>query len=235
MFLSNPAKKYLLLIVVSFVLYGCGWRQNNENTAIPVIAEPKSNIPFSSKEPDVFQADIIRSTDTEADVSFYARKGTKWRYDFFVTEERRFSKLHADRNYSINHQARVYAEEPADGVVSTPSVFLRDLTQSLLHKREYAKFEEISREGNIRKYRVQIGDPPMGEAIIYFDESLGMIVKQEFNETGAQANSAVEPRFKFELSNVSLEVHDSVFEIPKGFRKVTWNEFRRSQENDRKK
>lgn len=230
MFLSNPAKKYLTLIVVSFVLYGCGWRQNNENTMVPVIAEPKSDIPFSAKEPDEFQADIVRSSDTQADVSFYARKGTNWRYDFFVTEEKRFSKLHTDRNYSINHQARVYAEESIGGAVSNPPDFLRDLTQSLLHKRAYAKFEEIGREGNIRKYRVRIGDPPTGEAVIHFDESFGLIVKQEFNATGAQATSTALPYFRFELSNVSLEVHDSVFEIHKGFRKVSWDEFRRSLE-----
>lgn len=217
MFLSNPVKAIPFVIFLSLIVGGCPWRQGPENTAVPVIAEPKSDIPFPTKEPEVFQADVVRGTDTRSELSFYARKNGKWRYDFFLNEDRRLSKLHTDKMYSVDHGKKVYAEEPVGQTSTAGPDFVNDLTFGLLHKREYSKFEDLGRDGNLRKFRVKIGDSPAGESIIYFDEALGLIVKQEFIVDGSVS-------FRLELKNVSLEVHDSLFKLPQGFKRISWEE-----------
>jgi len=219
MFLSNPAKLILVVCLWIALFQGCGWWQNDQNTlTTPVVSAPQSNIPFSTKEPEVFQAEFVRSDGTTETRSFYARKGAKWRFDAFDQGNRPLrSIIKAGSLYTIMHAAKVYTEVQPSQDPANDTDFGDDIISGLLRQGTYAKFEEIGREGNIVKYRARIENFEASDVVIFFDNSLGMIVRQEFSKLGEQP----ENMFIFETRNVKFEVDDALFVIPNGYRKVS--------------
>jgi hypothetical protein len=214
MLLSNPVRLFVLVIVFMPVFQACGWWQKGQSEPAPLISETKTNLPFLAKEPEVFQAEFIRSDGVRESRSFYARKGAKWRFDWSVNGEIRYSMIQADSLYTVRHDKKLYEEASAGEYSNAAPDFVNDLTNGLLRQRPYTTFEEIGREGNITRYKVQIENSGTGEIFIDFDNTLGMIVRQEFK-------NGTDIEFGFELRNIKLEADDSLFEIPAGYRKVT--------------
>ncbi len=221
MVLSNAAKMFLAAVCILPGIQGCGWWQGG-STARPVVAEPKSEMPFSTKEPDVFQAEFVRSDGITEDKSFYARKGEKLRYDSSSGR----SMILNDKMYSVRHDLKIYAEFPS---LSNAAGIASDLTNSLLSKRDYTKFAEIGRGGNITQYKAMIENFGESEVMIDFDNSIGMVVREKF--VSQKNNSST--NFVFEMRNFGTEVDDNLFAIPKGYRKVSFDEINRTS-NHRK-
>jgi len=65
------------------------------------------------------------------------------------------------------------------------------------------------------KYGVKIGDSDNANAIVYVDESTGLIMKEEFFSLKGQDAETAAPRFVFELRDLKMDVDDSVFTIRK--------------------
>jgi len=216
MFLSNRNGFFVFILAAALGSQACGWWKN---TPVALVNEPKSDAPFAAKEPTIFQADLIRSDGSVESRTFYARNDEKWRLDTFTGSERAFTLIRSDKSYSIRHNAKVYAEIPSGEPRSATPDFISDLTNGLLHQREHAQFDEIGREGNIIKYRVKI-EGQTSETLIDFDTSLSLIVRHEIRSADQPAS------FVFELRNVKLEADDSLFEIPIGYRKVSWEELK---------
>ena len=88
MFSSNKFKINFVVILFALLCNACGfWRsadnQNSSTAPTPSgAAEVKSEIPFSTKEPDIYQADIIVTTGVLEEKMFTARNGNYRRYDF---------------------------------------------------------------------------------------------------------------------------------------------------------
>lgn len=225
MLLSNPAKFFLALILVSTVSGGCGFFKSEKERPPAAVSETKSNIPFSIKEPDVFQGEFVSSNGESSTVSFYAKKGEDWRFDFAAGSETSNSIVKTDKMYSISHGKKIYAEMPSEQYPSTDSQFVNDLTYGLLKEAKYTRFEEAGRQGSIVKYKASIGDNAASEVLIYFDESAGIIVREEFSSLKGQSEAGSQPGYIFEIRNLKLDVNDSVFAMPEGYRKVTWNEY----------
>jgi hypothetical protein len=203
MFLSNPAKSFLASALILTVCGGCGFFKSYTGNAPQAAPEAKSDVPFSLKEPAVFQAEFVSTAGDRSTVSFYAK---------------------TDKMYSVSHANKTYAEAPTNQGNTTEPDFINDLTYGLLTETNNAKFEEAGRNGNIVKYKVSIGENAVSQAIIYFDESVGMIVREEFMSSREQPEAFPQPEFIFELRNLEMDVDDSVFAMPAGYRKVPWSD-----------
>jgi hypothetical protein len=104
---------FLALIVLAF-FSACRYGQNNNaetNAPKPTeIEELKSEIPFSTKEPENFQAEIVVSTGGTERKTFVARSGANRRYDFNADAKAQVSTVATDRNYLILPDKKIYAE-----------------------------------------------------------------------------------------------------------------------------
>lgn len=222
MFLSNLHRYFLLLILIAPISQACSGTSSNTSSNAN-IGELKSDFPFSTKEPETYQADFVVTIGTSEEHFFRARKGERSRIDIFKGSEISHTQMITDKTYTIDALRKVYMEEPiATGAVNAMPVF--DPTNGFFAGREYTAFEETSRDGNTVKYRVKNADPGKGEILVSVDTSSGLMVRQEFLAQNREGET--QPNVIFELRNVRLDVEDGVFQLPAGFRKVSKEEFR---------
>ncbi|MBA2606684.1 MAG: hypothetical protein H0U96_07435 [Acidobacteria bacterium] len=236
MFSSNVVKIGFVVILFALLCNACSFWQSadNENTStapVPVVdAEVKSEIPFSTKEPDVYQAEIVVATGASEEKMFAARNGNYRRYDFTFSDNSPISLVHdaVGGKQFINHQKKIYAEDNFSGQVAlaSPAENWDDfLTADLLNQKSNVKFEKIDAENNLTKYRIVSNETNAAgsETIISIDEKLGFPVKSEFY--GFEGDQKI-LKFSVEMKNVKLLVEDSVFQIPVDYRKVSIEDFR---------
>jgi hypothetical protein len=224
MFLSNPRKSFVVSVLLIFGFSACWLWQKNDNNPVVSVTEEKGEFPFSTKEPDVFQCEIVTTADEISLTGFYARKQGKWRCDFHHGEESQISNIHAEKDYLISYQRKIYAEVPPNQPAGTQSDPLDDFTNGLLKRGEATNFEEIGRENNLIMYRGRTGDANASEVVISIDPSVGLPIKQEFYSVSSDKKTL---GISVELKNLSLVVDDAMFAIPTDFAKVTVNEFRK--------
>lgn len=215
MFLSNPLAPALLFVLV----FGsaCAWTGEAPAYAPKTIEPPKSEIPFETIEPDTFQADLITTAaGTETRVR-YARKGANWRVDTFTGGSPSHSLIAAETRVHINHRSRTYSEAPSGGGPAERPAYHTDLTQTLLNQKQHAKFEKLTAEGAVERYRVTV-EGSSTPWIVSYDTAIKMVTRQE-PETHSPGG------FVFEMRGFNLDVSDDLFRIPAGYRKVAWTEF----------
>ena len=73
---------------------------------------------------------------------------------------------------------------------------------------------KIGRDNSIIKYRVRIDDDDTSEIIVYFDEAIGMPVKQEFYSVNGEEKTL---RYAMEIVNFRTQPDDAAFTVPAGF------------------
>jgi hypothetical protein len=219
MFLSNRLVLILLISFACWAIFGCAWYTGGQAPApASTIAEaPKSEIPFATEEPETFQADFVTSTADIASRVHYARKGTNWRVDTFAGGKSAQSIINADRHIFLDHISKTYSEAPLAGGPAELPAYIADFTQTLLAPKDHARFEKLGSEGELDRYRVTV-EGTAAPWIITYDTSTKMVIRQE-PEQPAPGN------FVFELRQFTLDVSDVDFEIPAGYRKVTWEQF----------
>lgn len=191
-----------------------------------VAAEIKSAIPFSTKEPSVYQTEISVTTNGVEDVTFAARNSANQLTIFDYRKKTEFALLKNGENqtFLINQRRKIYTENFSTASVSdAKSDSLKDfLTAEWLNQKHDAKFETLGTENSLIKYRVNLDETTNSEIIIFVDEKLGLPVKQEFyTANGEQKTLAL----TVELKNFSLQIEPKLFELPKDYRKVTVKEF----------
>ena len=235
MFFSKPFK---FLVVFPFLLcQACGFWQNSENKNADAASKPfaagklKTEIPFASKEPDVYQAEIVLTDYASGEKTerkiFTARRGAALRCDY----ENKISFLQSGdgARFSINSGKKIYTENSTnsanrDGNGETIKEFL---TAEWLSEKRGATFENRGAENGLTKYLARLEDAPNkdSEVLIYVDENLKIPVRQEFYATSGGQKILV---FSMELRNVKLEADDKLFELPKDYRKVSASEFQKT-------
>lgn len=196
--------------------------------------ELKSETPFSAKEPNVFQAEIVVTANNRESKTFAARNENRRRYDYNLGAKNRLSVLQTDKNYLLLPDKKIYAES-----VSTEKTFVSGgwtdfLTTEWLNAKTDVKFFKLAAENNLAKYRVVFGDAENAESesLIYLDEAKNLIVKQEFYGASGEQKTLT---MTVELKNLKLEAEADLFVLPKNYRKVPLEEFRRilqSENND---
>jgi hypothetical protein len=217
MFLSNRLAALLILLLVCSGL-SCSWTSGTTpNNASQAIEPPKSGIPFETKEPEIFQADLITRTAGNESRVRYARKGANWRIDTFEGDTPSRSMIGGDKRLHLDHRSRTYSEAPSGGGPTDRPTYVNDLTQSLLNRKERAKFEKLGADGNIERYRATV-EGSSTPWIITYDTSIKMVTRQE-------PESPTTDSFLFEMRGFTLDVSDATFQIPSGYRKVEWTEF----------
>lgn len=221
MFLSNPAKSFLASFLILLSVAGCGWLKTGENTAGPTVPEPKSRLPFKTKEPENFQCEIVETAGGVQRRMRLARKGNWRRIDYDLGEKNQKAVLKTDKEYLIDLGRNSYAEKPVlAGNTAAPQ--FSDLTHELLTAGQRVEFEELDREGSIVKYKALDDNAETGEIIIHYDENIGMPVKQEFFTINGGERVL---EFSIELVNFKTEPDKDLFTIPTGYSRVSTDEF----------
>jgi outer membrane lipoprotein-sorting protein len=234
MFLPKSIKIFVGFTVI--FASSCSFWQNSENqnanvlSATLTVDESKSAIPFSSKEPDVYQAEVVLTNYSDGEKSerkiFTARNGAKLRCDY--ENKISFLQVGEDEKFLIHNGKKIYAENQTNfSIASESGDTIKDfLTTEWLNEKRGAKFERLGAENGFVKYRVRLEDAPntASETFIYVDENLKIPVKQEFYTTNGEQRILV---FSMELQNLKLQTDDKLFELPKEFRKVSMKEFQK--------
>ncbi|MGI8467640.1 MAG: hypothetical protein ACR2N3_04235 [Pyrinomonadaceae bacterium] len=231
MFSENSRKILTAAIVFAIFLPACGVWQKTENAAPTpapaVLDEASRELPFSTKEPENYQAEIVISTFNSDEKSerkiFTARNGTRRLTIFNSGERTEISALNLDNNVSlsISQPKKIYTENKltANNSVSPADDFL---TTEWLNAETAATFEKLETENNLTKFRVRLNDSENSEILIYFDGNLKIPVKQELYSISGEQKTLT---FSVEVRNFKTETDEKIFEPPKDFRKVSAKEF----------
>ncbi len=224
MFLSNPRNYFLLSVFFALILQACGSSAGNDNRPVSMTTQTRSEFPFSTKEPEVYQGDFVVSVGKNESRWFVARKGEKARFDIFSGNERSVTRLTTENIYVVDHRKKVYAAAPAG---SDSTGFADGITENFFRGKAYREFEDLGLDGELKKYKVREDPSGKDKIFIYVDQASGMIVKQEFTGQNGEAGSPFS--YIYEIRNLKLDVDDSMFAIPEGYRKVSWDEYRKSR------
>lgn len=222
MFLSNAAKSLLACLLLLIFSAGCRFWQDNRNTSVPLVSDTKEELPFSTKEPEIFQCEIVITAGETVRTTFIAKKGDKRRTDYDFGGDRQRSLLQTDNDYIISYGKKIYAEiaQRQDSVASEGP--WDELTSRLLNERNRTEIEEIGTDGDLMVYRSKVTESSLSEIVIYIDRATGIPVKQEFFTVDGERKAL---QYTVEFKNVLLDVEDSLFEIPKNLRRVSASEF----------
>lgn len=226
MFLSNRSKLFLIAVALAFATAACGPPAGNDNKPISLGSDDKGEFPFSTKEPAIFQGNFVVSDGMTERKWFIARNGDKLRIDHFSGDTPAWSQIETDTVYILDHRKKTYASPQSVSPDKTGDQgFVNDITSSFFRGKEYREFQDIGRDGNLIKYRVRDDEHPDSEVLISIDEQTGLMVRQEFASRG-ERESDLPVKFVYEIRDLKTEADDSLFQIPAGYRKVSWKELR---------
>jgi len=149
MFLSNLLKFFLLTCLFVPFLQACSSSAGNENRPVSLNIESKSEFPFSTKEPEVYQGDFVVTTAGAEKKWLIARKNERSRFDRFDGNNLVTTKLRTDKAYEIDHQRKVYIEIAGnlDGDVADLGL------DAFFRGKEYREFDGLGGEGNLKKIK----------------------------------------------------------------------------------
>jgi hypothetical protein len=250
--LIRKLKDVLLLIglIVLSVMSSCSWFSSNTvntnantNTNTNVAKdESQPTPPFSTKEPNQFQAKMIFSASLGGDlldlppqVYSVSRDGDKRRVEFEQNGERvamlqipsgQFLLNLTKKEYSNLNLAKLTGSEkngsannPFDKILNQtrPNANYEKLGQEEVEGRMTTKYrvtsQEVMNTGENPKEKVKV------ESFIWVDESLGMPIKSETNYISEGGPKGVKSTMI--VREIKLETPAaSLFEIPKDFKKV---------------
>lgn len=216
--------KYLFLLALIFCS-SCRYWQNsansNSSTNQTAVAEIESEIPFSTKEPEIFQADIITKFEDNEEKSFIAQS----RGRFFLRKgETATLQTEPNKSFLLNFEKKIYVEniEKSAVVKENSGETLSDfLTTEWLNQKTDVKFEDLGEENGLSKFRTSFEN---SETLIFVDQNFKIPIRQEFYSIEGEAKNLL---YSTELQNLKLIADEQFFEIPKDFRQVSLEEFRK--------
>jgi hypothetical protein len=212
MFLSNPRIAAWTVCVFAVAAAACGSSQTHANKDVIGTLETRARFPFDVHEPDVYQAEAYLTGDVGEQRFFIARKDAAWRYDIYAGGKPELTYLKNDRVCVIDHAAKTWREEAKGPDPLMPTITSEGASR-LFSGRDHPKFEVVSTDGSVTKYRATSDETP-GDIFIYFDSTLGMITREEFPEANGSGQRV------FELKNIQRDVEDSIFAVPSGYKKT---------------
>jgi len=232
MFSSNPLK----IIFLSALLFApaCSFFQGkpDANAPAPFVAEElKSAIPFSTKEPDVYQTEIVVTANAVEDKFFTARNKENRLTIFNYQTESEIAVLQSGANQvlTIAPNRKIYTEKETGANSENAIDFF---TAEWLNQKTGAKFKTLATENNFARYLVNLDDAQNSEIVIFLDEQIGLPVKQEFYSTRDGQRILT---LTMELKNFNSQTDAKFFEVPKDYRKVSAKEFYELTRRERSK
>ncbi|MEO6334287.1 MAG: hypothetical protein ABIO91_04820 [Pyrinomonadaceae bacterium] len=192
---------------------GCGLWRSNENSSLTFASQPKSEYPFLAREPAVFQAELVIRTGEIQRRIFIARSGERRRIDYDLGTDNQHGVILADKEYVMFFKRKVFEEHDMS---SSAAALYEPLSAQMLSTRDYASFAEISREGSVVEYRARFNESSNSEALIFFDETIGLPIKQEFYSIGGEERKL---QYSVELKDFRAQAEPELFEVPKNLRR----------------
>jgi hypothetical protein len=217
MFLSIPVK-FLSAVGLAFFLFaGCSLLSEAPNRGLQVAPEVVSGVPFTSKEPDDYQCDVLVTAGDVARRYRVARAGSLRRVDFDVGTPQHRAYLEAERIYIMDIGRRTYAEV---AVGPAPS---DELIALMLARREWMNFEPLPAEGGLTRFRAVPLQGSRSEIVIGSDPAIPFPVRQElFSLSGSERRLSM----LVEVTGFTALPEAEIFRIPSGFRRVSPEEIR---------
>ncbi|HSK73662.1 MAG TPA: hypothetical protein VK892_18335 [Pyrinomonadaceae bacterium] len=220
---SSTALKTFLVLAALFCASCQAWQSaENVNREAIVAEEIKTGIPFSTAEPEIFQAEIIVSTGSAEKKFFTARNKAGHLTVFNRGEKDEIAVLRAKdgETYVINREKKTFRKNQngAGDSLSVDRNLLDFLTTKWLVEKRDATFENLGAENNLTKYRVRFADSNSSEILVFVDENLKIPVKQEFYSL---ADGQKNLMYSTEVRNFKLQAEDGLFELPKDYREIS--------------
>jgi hypothetical protein len=206
-----------------------------------------SSLPFSTKEPARYQADIVISFSGDGAAAeqkyFTARDSEKRRTDYELSGKDTMSVLDLPEGKTIillPQKKCALEEKSAVGNTIPPQneSFSEFLTNSWLAEKIASNFESLGKENlagkPLAKYRVRFektgGVENISEAVVWVDEELGMPVKTEFYslKDGQKINL-----FTTEFRNIKLDPEAGVFDKPEGCQNIAGKDMQKILRQER--
>ena len=232
---AAPTKFALCVIVASVFLAGCK-SQSEPDPRIKAASEPSVSTtpPFQTKEPERYQATrtiTITTADGKTVVTKtkIAKAGDSRRHEPETVSKRVAYLDLPEGRFVLLLDEKVYAETGSD---SGPSASEEEeiTSEHLLHDNAGAtSYQNLGKEvvggRNANKYKTIVNGSATGnvtptETLIWIDEALNMPIR---SETTSQDGT----RITMELSNLTLDVDNGLFQVPSDYEKVAFNEFRK--------
>jgi outer membrane lipoprotein-sorting protein len=225
----------IVLFVLFLSLNGCKSASgpvNNDNAPSNTIVS--STPPFQTKEPERYQA-IRTITTTTADgktvvtKTTIARDGDRRRQESETLSKRIAYLDLPEGKFVLLMDDKVYADLAGD--LGSPASEDEEITpERLLHDDTGAtSYQNLGKEvvggRNANKYKTVVNSSSAGnvspsETLIWIDEALNMPIRSE-------TTSPDGTQITIELSNLTLEVDASLFQIPNDYEKTAFSEFRK--------
>lgn len=230
-------------LVLSVALAGCF--SSCSSKSVPNATAPNndsqsisSTPPFQTREPDKYQA--VRTTTFVDSSGHSTTTKTMIARDGVLRREETDAIVLLDTDkgrFLLQPQAKIYADtQPTSTTPASPDPQETDVSaEGLLHQEPIStRYEKVGEEvvsgRNTTKYRATVnisgaGSVSSSETLIWIDEKLGMPIKSETKgNDGSQT--------LIELSNILLEVDESLFKIPADYKKVAIEELQRQLRKD---
>lgn len=133
--------------------------------------------------------------------------------DIDVGTDNHRAVLITDKEYLLFFKRMIFEER---ALSSSAVAVYEPLTAHMLNARDYSSFREVKRDGSVIKYSARVNDSENSEVLIYFDEKIGMPVKQEFFSIEGDKRTL---QYAVELRDFRTDVDPELFKIPKNFRR----------------
>jgi hypothetical protein len=230
MILSNRVKSFLLVLVLLTFCFGCRFWQNlaNTNTSSQsgAFPEDKSDLPFSTREPDVYRARIVVTAGGVQRVTFAAKNYQQRRSEYNFGEKGAAVWLRTDKDYLLIPDKKIFTEQAGPARNTATPEGIDALTVEWLNIKAVSKFRDLGTENGLKKFSAKLNESDASEVLLYIDEASGLPVKQEYYSINGDQRELM---YSIELQDLRLEAGDDLFTIPKDYRKVTLEEFRRQE------
>ena len=228
------------VIAVLFALFTLSCRSQSDSTAnenSTADTHVSSTPPFQTREPDRYRAVrnltvVTADGQTVTTKNLIARDGDLRRNESQVASKTIAYVEGPDGRFVLLPDEKIYAEVTADAELpaNDNDGALERSPEGLLHAETgNTSYQMLGKEAiggrNTDKYRAVVNAPSaesvsVNETLMWIDEALKMPIKSE-------TKSADGTRVLMELSDISLEVDNVLFQIPKDYQKVTFAEFRK--------
>jgi hypothetical protein len=206
--------------------------------------ETSTTPPFSTKEPERYQATVVVSTTLGSQTGgapsvsreiFRARDGERQRDEYELMPGLKLVRLQLPGgNFVLYPAKKLYAEETTgaeakDASKSAPTGLTPEsLMNSSLGGARYEKLGTEAIGGrNTTKYRATVTGKT-GEAknvttetLFWVDEALGMVIKSETTSTGEGASAS---KYTMEVRDLKTDVDAALFEVPKDYKKTNYKD-----------
>lgn len=211
------------------------WQPKTDANAAPptpiAIEEIKSEIPFATKEPEIYQTEIVVTANGVENTTATARNGANrlTTYDYGKRTEFALLQTGAGASFLIARRQKIYTENQTAETVETDDNFP---TVELLNQKRAANYESLGAENGLAKYLVRLADAKNSEIVITIDANINLPVKQEFYSITGEQKILVSTT---ELKNFRRQTDAQNFELPKDYKKVSPTEFQEILRRERMK